>query len=155
MIGRDARIIGSLSGPRNFARQPNHLPPHVKRGPGLGAGSAAELAALLLVVPAVEHVPLSAARNDPLRHAGARQLVETAVEVEAVGERPLGLVQEQTLVADGAQLLGADRLQERVGEEGEAPFGQSHRTNPRAWATRWRTSCSTLRRSRSSRRTPG
>src|SRR5207245_9417771 len=114
-----------------------------------------QLAALLLVVAAVEDVPLAAAGDHALRHAGARELVQAAVEGEALGEPALRLGEEEPLVADAAGLLSRDGLQEGVGQEREARLGERHSANPRCCAMRCFTSCSTRRRSRSARRTPG
>src|SRR5882724_7108722 len=115
----------------------------------------AQLAALLLVVAAVEDVPFAAAGDHALRHAGTRELVEAAVEGEALGEPALRLGEEEPLVADTPELLTRDGLQEGVGQEREARLGERHSGNPRCCALRCFTSCSTRRRSRSSRRTPG
>src|SRR5581483_7846702 len=128
---------------------------HHARSVKIGGGSASELPALLLVVPSIEDVPLAASGDDPLRHPGAGQLVEPTVEREPVGERTLRLGEEQALVADPPELLGPDRLQERVREERQAGLGERHSGKPFVFAIRCFTSCSTRRRSRSSRRTPG
>src|SRR5437667_75457 len=124
-------------------------------GPGLRLWLLTQLAALLLVVAAVEDVPLAAAGDHALRHAGAGKLVEAAVEGEALGEPALRLGEEEPLVADAPELLTRDGLQEGVGQEREARLGERHSANPRCCAMRCFTSCSTRRRSRSSRRTPG
>src|SRR5262249_53993703 len=120
-----------------------------------GHSPAAELPALFLVVFPVEYVPLAASRRHSLRHPCARELIEAAIEGERVGEGTLGLVQEQAVVPDPSQLLLHDAAHEGMRQVREPSLGQGHRTNPRAFAIRCLTSCSTLRRSRSSRRTPG
>src|SRR2546427_3321241 len=83
-----------------------------------------QLAALLLVVAAVEDVPFAAAGDRALRHAGTRELVEAAVEGEALGEPALPLGEEEPLVADVPELLTRDGLQEGVGQEREARLGE-------------------------------
>src|SRR5437870_6690055 len=118
-------------------------------------GSAPELSPFLLVVTAVEHVPLAAPRHHPLGHPPPRQLVEALVEREALGQEALGLGEEQPLAADAPEPVGGYRLHEGVRQEGEPALRERHRTNPRRSAMRCLTSCSTRRRSRSSRRTPG
>src|SRR5258708_4651453 len=71
-----------------------------------------QLAALLLVVAAVEDVPFAAAGDHALRHAGTRELIEAAVEGETLGEPALRLGEEEPLVADVPELLTRDGLQE-------------------------------------------
>src|SRR5882724_4223715 len=104
---------------KNFRAITNHLARRVKR-----RASAAELAALFVVVSPVEHVPLAAARDHPLGHARARQLVEALVERETVGEDALRLTEEETLASDFPEFLRGHRLQEGVREEREAGLGE-------------------------------
>src|SRR6266481_508964 len=97
---------------------------------------SAQLAALLLVVAAVEDVPFAAAGDHALRHAGTRELIEAAVEGETLGEPALRLGEEEPLVADVPELLTRDGLQEGVGQEREARLGERHSGNPRCCAMR-------------------
>src|SRR5207253_5251860 len=129
----------------------NHGVPAVKEV----GGSPPELSPLLLVVPAVEDVPLPAPGEDALRHPPPRQLIEALVEREALGEDALRLGEEQPLAAHAAEPFRADSLQDGVRQEGQSALRQVQRTNPRRSAIRCLTSCSTRRRSRSSRRMPG
>src|SRR5262249_23968663 len=100
-------------------------------------------------------VPVAAAGHHVLRHAGAGQAIELAVERELLGERLLRFGEEVMLASHGAELAVDDGLHQHVREMRDAAFGQAHSTNPRAFAMRRSPSCSTLRRSRSSRFTPG
>src|SRR5437870_4774253 len=118
-------------------------------------GSAPELSPFLLVVTAVEHVPLAAPRHHPLGHPPPRQLVEALVEREALGQEALGLGEEQPLAADAPEPVGGYRLHDGVRQEGAPALRERHSANPRRSAIRCLTSCSTRRRSSSSRRTPG
>src|SRR5262249_11108633 len=111
--------------------------------------------ALLLVVAPVEDVPLAAAGKHPLRHAGPGELVEPAVEREPVAQGALRLGQEEPVVADLAERLVDEGPQDRGREERARGRGARHSAPPLALAMRCFTSCSTRRRSSSSRRTPG
>src|SRR5262245_39125721 len=126
----------------------------VAGGSGI-SGAARELPALLVVVLSIEDVPFAAARQHALGHARTYELVEAIVGREGGDQRALGLVEEQAVAAHPSELLVENAPLERVRQERQPALRQVHSTNPRALARRCFTSCSTRRRSRSSRRTPG
>src|SRR5262249_40055456 len=128
---------------------------HPARGVKRSDRSPTQAATLFLVVAPVEDVPLPAAGNDALGHACTDELVQPIVEREGLGEDLLGPGEEEVLVANLPEAFVGNGFHQGVRQERQPALGERHRTKPRAFASRCLTSCSTRRRSSSSRRIPG